>query len=223
MTGPTDTDRSGGDPAYYEALGRAIRVLRTERGLARKDLAEAAGISYPYLSEIETGKKRPSSKALFAVAEALEVRPAELLALSDRYGGRTSVDGSTLPIASTLSPRSIPSQPIPPESGSVSAAFGPPPPAVAGASESAESPGRGWRWFERRAGAPAQKAASSGMASPMAVRAAAAAPAGQLLRTQIGAPDDERRRLIDELGEAAERLSDDDLAALLGLARRLGR
>jgi hypothetical protein len=61
------------------------------------------------------------------------------------------------------------------------------------------------------------------MASPMAVRAAAAAPAGQLLRTQIGAPDDERRRLIDELGEAAERLSDDDLAALLGLARRLGR
>src|SRR3954469_19316467 len=93
MTGPTDTDSGStlpslghpDNPAYYEALGRAIRVLRTERGMERKDLAEAAGLSYPYVSEIETGKKRASSKALFVIAQALGVRTPEVLALGDRY------------------------------------------------------------------------------------------------------------------------------------------
>ena len=30
------------DPAYYEALGRAIKVARTELGLSRKELAARA-------------------------------------------------------------------------------------------------------------------------------------------------------------------------------------
>jgi transcriptional regulator with XRE-family HTH domain len=34
-------------------------------------VAEASGLSYPYLSEIENGKKRPSSRALEGIAEAL--------------------------------------------------------------------------------------------------------------------------------------------------------
>jgi transcriptional regulator with XRE-family HTH domain len=61
-----------------EALGRTIRVLRTERGMERKDLAEAAGLSYPYLAEIEKGRKRPSARVLEAIAEALGVRVHEL-------------------------------------------------------------------------------------------------------------------------------------------------
>jgi transcriptional regulator with XRE-family HTH domain len=62
------------------ALGRAIKVRRTDLGLERADLAERAGISYPYLSEIESGKKRPSDRTLRAIAHALEMRTHELVA-----------------------------------------------------------------------------------------------------------------------------------------------
>lgn len=67
------------DPAFYEGLGHAIKVIRTERKMERKELAAAAGISYAYLSDIETGRGRPSSAALVALAEALGLAPHELL------------------------------------------------------------------------------------------------------------------------------------------------
>jgi transcriptional regulator with XRE-family HTH domain len=64
---------------FYEALGTAIKVLRTDRGMERKDLAERAGISYSYLASIESGTKQPSSQVLVAIAEALGLRSHELL------------------------------------------------------------------------------------------------------------------------------------------------
>lgn len=74
------------DLTPHQALGRAIRVAREERGLRRADLAEQAGISYTHLAEVENGKKNPSPSALRAVAAALEVRPFELMALADALG-----------------------------------------------------------------------------------------------------------------------------------------
>ena len=62
-----------------ESLGKAIRVRRTELDLSRGDLAEAAELSYPYLSEIENGGKWPSDKALRRLAEALRLEDAEAL------------------------------------------------------------------------------------------------------------------------------------------------
>ncbi|MBU1226079.1 MAG: helix-turn-helix domain-containing protein [Actinobacteria bacterium] len=78
-------------PEMYQALGRTIQVLRTDQGLDRKDLAERAGISYSYLAAIETGNKPPSSKVLFAIAEALGLRSHELMGAAesrhDRHHG----------------------------------------------------------------------------------------------------------------------------------------
>ena len=75
-----------------EGLGRAIRVLREERGLKRGDLAEDAGISYTHLAEIENAKKRPSASVLGSIAEALDVRPFEVMALADSLAsGETSI------------------------------------------------------------------------------------------------------------------------------------
>jgi transcriptional regulator with XRE-family HTH domain len=204
MTGPTDTNSSLGrpdDPAYYEALGRAVRVLRTERGLERKDLAGAAGMSYAYLSEIETGKKRPSSKALFVIAEALGVRPAELLALGDRYAGGPA--GAAPSSARPSDPPQRLAAPPPPASR---------PSPVAAASE----PAAEWRWFER-GGATAQPAP---MQRGFSVEAMAAAPDSE---PRSEPPDERRRELLERLGEAAAALPDDDLAALLDLARRMAR
>jgi XRE family aerobic/anaerobic benzoate catabolism transcriptional regulator len=60
-------------------LGRAIAALRIERGMSRKDLVRAAGISYPYLAEVEKSIKLPSSAMLGKLAAALHVMPSELL------------------------------------------------------------------------------------------------------------------------------------------------
>jgi transcriptional regulator with XRE-family HTH domain len=65
------------------ALGRAIQVRRAELGLKRKDLARLASLSYPYVSELENGSKAPSAKALSQLADALQVSPADLMALAE--------------------------------------------------------------------------------------------------------------------------------------------
>ncbi|HEX6132189.1 MAG TPA: helix-turn-helix transcriptional regulator [Actinomycetota bacterium] len=80
------------DPAFYEALGRAIKVARTELGLDRKDLAERANVSYAYLSDIETGRGRPGSRSLLAIAEALGRSAAELMHEAEVYRARIRGD-----------------------------------------------------------------------------------------------------------------------------------
>ena len=80
----------GDSPDLYEALGRTIRVLRTEQGLSRSDLAKRAGVSYSYLSAIENGTKPPSTKIQMLVARALGVHTHELLAAAEaRIRGTT--------------------------------------------------------------------------------------------------------------------------------------
>jgi transcriptional regulator with XRE-family HTH domain len=76
------------DPAFYEALGRAIKVARTEQGLSRKELAQRAEVSYPYVADIETGRGRPSSTALLQIAKALGMAPSELLARAEAFAER---------------------------------------------------------------------------------------------------------------------------------------
>ncbi|HUH50311.1 MAG TPA: helix-turn-helix transcriptional regulator [Mycoplana sp.] len=50
-----------------------IRTFRNYRGLTVSELSEAAGISQPYLSEIENGKKTGSVDVLKRIAKALKV------------------------------------------------------------------------------------------------------------------------------------------------------
>jgi DNA-binding XRE family transcriptional regulator len=57
----------------------AIKIIRKHRGLTQEDLANEAGISRPYLTEIETGRKEGSIRSLKAIATALNV-PLEKLA-----------------------------------------------------------------------------------------------------------------------------------------------
>ncbi len=50
-----------------------VRVWREHRGMSVRGLASTAGLSAPYVSEIETGKKEGSISVMKKVAEALEV------------------------------------------------------------------------------------------------------------------------------------------------------
>ncbi len=50
-----------------------IKVWREYRGLTQQQLADKAGISKPYLSQIETGKRKGTTQILSAIAKALDV------------------------------------------------------------------------------------------------------------------------------------------------------
>lgn len=55
-----------------------VKIIRKFREMTQSELAEASGISRPYLTEIETGKKDGSIRAMKALAEALGVGVGDL-------------------------------------------------------------------------------------------------------------------------------------------------
>jgi transcriptional regulator with XRE-family HTH domain len=68
----TDRPQTGRpEPLWREVVGARLRHLRRRRELTLVDTAARAGISPQYLSEIERGRKDPSSEVLAAVAGAL--------------------------------------------------------------------------------------------------------------------------------------------------------
>jgi transcriptional regulator with XRE-family HTH domain len=67
------------EPLWREVLGRRLRASREEKGGRLVDVAERAGISPQYLSEMERGRKEPSSEMIAAVTGALGVDLADLL------------------------------------------------------------------------------------------------------------------------------------------------
>ena len=68
------------EPLWREVLGSRLRALRTERDETLAQTAERAGISPQYLSEVERGRKEPSSEMIAALAGALDITVADLMA-----------------------------------------------------------------------------------------------------------------------------------------------
>ncbi len=60
-----------------ETIGQRLRRVRLERGLSQRELAEP-GVSYAYISRIESGSRQPSVKALRKLARRLGVSPEYL-------------------------------------------------------------------------------------------------------------------------------------------------
>jgi DNA-binding XRE family transcriptional regulator len=60
-----------------------IRVWREYRGLTQKQLAEAANISKPYLSQLETGKRTGTTEVMTAVANALNLTLEDVVSSPD--------------------------------------------------------------------------------------------------------------------------------------------
>jgi transcriptional regulator with XRE-family HTH domain len=61
------------------ALGQRLRARRIEQGLTLGQVAEQAGLSLPYVSNLERGRGNPTTKALAAIARALDVELGTLL------------------------------------------------------------------------------------------------------------------------------------------------
>ncbi|WP_104631336.1 helix-turn-helix domain-containing protein [Streptomyces sp. MH60] len=68
------------EPLWRDLVGDVLRRERLEQERTLKEVAEAARISMPYLSEVERGRKEASSEVLAAAAGALGLGLGDLLA-----------------------------------------------------------------------------------------------------------------------------------------------
>lgn len=71
-----DTTRDGGgdaDGSRRDDLGAFIRKQREQAKLSLRNLSKLAGVSNPYLSQIERGLRNPSAEILQAIAKALDL------------------------------------------------------------------------------------------------------------------------------------------------------
>lgn len=80
MNGETESrPRTSREPLWRDVVGEVLREERQTKERTLQDVADAARISMPYLSEIERGLKEASSEVLAAAARALGISMAELL------------------------------------------------------------------------------------------------------------------------------------------------
>ena len=79
-----------------EELGAYIRQQRESARLSLRKLSRIAGVSNPYLSQIERGLRKPSAEILQAIAKALEISSETLYVkagiLEEREGDETLED-----------------------------------------------------------------------------------------------------------------------------------
>lgn len=61
-----------------ESLGDYLKEQRLASRLSLRQLAEQAGVSNPYLSQIERGLRKPSAEVLSQIAKALRISAEQL-------------------------------------------------------------------------------------------------------------------------------------------------
>ena len=97
----SNSDRGTSPKSGDIDLGRRIAARREELGLSRKELAEATHLSYPYVAQIETGYRLPSTRHQGSLSRVLGLSLDELFgtgedlpAVPPRDGrrGRTTID-----------------------------------------------------------------------------------------------------------------------------------
>jgi len=87
-----------------EALGDYLKEQRLLARLSLRQLADQAGVSNPYLSQIERGLKKPSAEILQQIAKALQIS-AETLYV--RAGILDERDGSNDVVAALIGDTTI--------------------------------------------------------------------------------------------------------------------
>lgn len=89
-----------GQPGYSE-MGDRLRAARRRRHFSLRDLAGRLGLSPSLISQVETGRAKPSVSTLYAIANELDVSLDELLFNDAGRAGRGASDAGEriVPIA----------------------------------------------------------------------------------------------------------------------------
>ena len=77
-------------PAAVLQLGERIRAERARKGMSLRGLARSVGLSPSLISQIETGKCRPSVSTLYAITTALGVSVQDVFGEAGVSGGRVT-------------------------------------------------------------------------------------------------------------------------------------
>lgn len=75
---PKSEEKAGKDPELV-VLGRRLCQLREAAGLTQEALADAAGLHWTYVGQIERGERNLTYKNVLKLARGLNLDPAELL------------------------------------------------------------------------------------------------------------------------------------------------
>ena len=73
-------------PYNRKAFGVVISRLRVEKGLTQESLSGLAGIARSHLAALENGEKTVKLDTMWRIADALEVRPSELIGIVEKEG-----------------------------------------------------------------------------------------------------------------------------------------
>ena len=66
-------------PYNRKAFGIVISRLRTEKGMSQESLSAFAGIARSHLTMLENGRKTARLDTVFNLADALGIKPSELI------------------------------------------------------------------------------------------------------------------------------------------------
>ena len=82
-------------PLMREVVGDVLRRARTSQGRTLREVSDSARVSLGYLSEVERGRKEPSSELLNAICDALAVPLSTVLTdAGERMASEERVAGS---------------------------------------------------------------------------------------------------------------------------------
>jgi transcriptional regulator with XRE-family HTH domain len=70
----------------HRALGDALRAFRKTRDLTQETLADRAGLTTNYVGDTERGERNVSVRALWQLADGLDVQASELLREAEKHG-----------------------------------------------------------------------------------------------------------------------------------------
>src|SRR3954467_89754 len=79
-----------------ESLGDYLKEQRSNARLSLRQLAEQAGVSNPYLSQIERGLRKPSAEVLQQLASALRVSTPVMYLRAGLLGALDAKEGQTV-------------------------------------------------------------------------------------------------------------------------------
>lgn len=77
-------------------INEALRLIRVMHNTRANEMARKLGISCSYLSEIETGKKKPSIDLLENYGRVLNLRPSDIMFFSEALDEANPVDRSKM-------------------------------------------------------------------------------------------------------------------------------
>lgn len=61
------------------AFGVILKDLRKQKNISQEKLAEFCNLDRTYISLLERGQRQPTLTTIFKIAEALEIKPSQLI------------------------------------------------------------------------------------------------------------------------------------------------